>query len=61
VGPERPRVVNGLVNAAVKAKTWTARRDALIVAARDRGETLRQIGEQAGLTHAAVAKIVKRR
>ena len=47
-----------LSEAAEKARDWTEVRNIRIRRARDAGLTLRQIGEEAGLTHAAIAKIL---
>lgn len=47
-----------LRNAAKKAREWTIRRDNLIRAQHAAGVSLRAIGEEAGLTHTAIAKIV---
>lgn len=43
-----------------RADEWTAKRDAAIVAAHRSGDSLRQIADAAGLSHAGVDKIVKR-
>lgn len=45
---------------AKKAREATAKRDAAIRQMRDEGSSLRSIAEAAGLTHTAVAKILKR-
>ena len=45
---------------AKKAREATARRDEAIRRMRDEGATLRAIAEAAGLTHTAVAKILRR-
>ncbi len=50
----------GLRQAARRARLWTARRDLLIRQAHDDGLSLRAIGEVAGLSHTAIAKILAR-
>lgn len=45
---------------AKKARYYTHLRDAAIHAMHAEGASLRQIGEAAGLSHTAIAKIVKR-
>ena len=47
-----------LSEAAEQARDWTEVRNIRIRRAREQGLTLRQIGEEAGLTHAAIAKIL---
>lgn len=47
-----------LSNAAKKAREWTMKRDDLIRVAYHDGLSLRAIGDEAGLTHSAIAKIV---
>lgn len=47
-----------LRRAAKKAREWTIRRDDLIREMHANGSSLRAIGEEAGLTHSAIAKIV---
>lgn len=49
-----------LSTAAHKAREWTERRDALIRSARKTGRSLRDIAEEAGISHTAVAKILSR-
>lgn len=49
-----------LSKAAAKARGWTARRDALIRAGRNEGQSLRALAAEAGLSHTAVAKILAR-
>lgn len=51
-------IVSDLSTAAKKAREWTLKRDALIRQQYDAGLSLRAIGEEAGLTHSAIAKIV---
>lgn len=45
---------------AHEAKAWTAMRDEAIRQMRKEGASLRAIAERAGITHAAVARILKR-
>ena len=52
------REVSELSEAAEQARDWTEVRNIRIRRAREQGMTLRQIGEEAGLTHAAIAKIL---
>lgn len=52
--------MNDLRNAATKAREWTARRDALIRQAHAAGLSFRAIAVDAQMTHAGVAKIVKK-
>ena len=49
-----------LTSWARKAREATARRDELIRQMRGEGATLRAIAEAAGLTHSAIALILKR-
>lgn len=46
--------------AAQKARHWTERRDALIRQRSAAGDSLRTIASEVGLSHSAVAKILKR-
>lgn len=55
-----PTTAQALASQARKAREAVARRDALIHQMRDEGSTLRSIAEACGLTHTAVAKILKR-
>lgn len=45
---------------AAKAREWVELRDQAIRAAVNDGATLRAVGDAAGLSHTAVAKIVRR-
>jgi lambda repressor-like predicted transcriptional regulator len=54
------RLLERLAAEADEARTATIKRDRLIVELRRRGVSLRQIGEAAGLTHAAIARIERR-
>ena len=54
------RLLERLQDAAFEARQATEKRDRLIVELRQRGVSLRQIGEAAGLSHAAIAKIERR-
>lgn len=45
---------------AQEAKTWTSMRDEAIRQMRAEGASLREIAKLAGLTHAAIARIVAR-
>lgn len=45
---------------ARRAREWTDKRDAAIVEAHRAGDSLRQIADAAGLSHAGVDRIVKR-
>ena len=56
----RSRGMSELTNAAKKARDWTVKRDALIRERHAAGVSLRAIGEEAGLSHSAIAKIVER-
>ncbi len=47
-----------LANAGDKAREWTENRDNMIREAKAAGWSLRAIGEQVGLSHTAVRKIV---
>lgn len=49
-----------LREAAVQIVKWTARRDDLIREAHANGSSLRDIATQSGLSHAGVAKIIRR-
>lgn len=53
-------VARRLSAAARKQREWTERRNEAIVQAHADGASLREIAEQVGLAHSAVAKIVKR-
>lgn len=53
-------VVTALSNAAKKARLWTERRDRLVRQLHSDGQSLRAIAEQAGMTHAGIARIVKK-
>lgn len=55
-----PLAMKDLRTAAKKAREWTTRRDALIRQQYAAGASLRAIGEEAGLSHTAIAKIVAR-
>ena len=44
----------------VQIGKWVAKRDRLILAARNEGYSLRVIADAAGLTHTAIAKICAR-
>lgn len=48
-----------LRRAADSARDWTDKRDALVVAARGEGASLREIAELVGLTHPTVARICR--
>lgn len=49
-----------LAQCQVQIAKWVAKRDRLIREARKEGWSLRAIGEAAGLTHTAIAKILAR-
>lgn len=52
--------LSAVTSAADKARDWTRRRDLRVRAAISAGASLRAVGAAAGLSHTAVAKIVKR-
>jgi hypothetical protein len=54
------RLLERLQDIAYEAREATEKRDRLIVKLRRRGVSLRQIGDAAGLTHAAIARIERR-
>jgi hypothetical protein len=54
------RLLERLQDIAYEAREATEKRDRLIVELRRRGVSLRQIGDAAGLTHAAIARIERR-
>jgi hypothetical protein len=54
------RLLERLQDVAYEAREATEKRDRLIVELRRRGVSLRQIGDAAGLTHAAIARIERR-
>jgi lambda repressor-like predicted transcriptional regulator len=49
-----------IADAAAKSREWTERRNALIVQAHKDGASLRKLADLTGLSHTAIAKIVKR-
>lgn len=49
-----------LAQCQIQIAKWIAKRDKLIRAARAEGQPLRAIGEAAGLSHTAIAKILAR-
>jgi hypothetical protein len=49
-----------LAQCQVEIQKWTDLRDRLIREARDAGRSLREIGDEAGISHTAVAKILAR-
>lgn len=49
-----------LAKAAQQARDATARRDRLVVEQRAAGKTLREIAEEAQLSHTAIARILER-
>lgn len=60
VVPVDPALARHLSRAGDKSREWTARRDDLIRDAVKAGGSLREVAELVGLSHTAVAKIVKR-
>lgn len=48
----------GIARASEKAREWTDARNRRIRTASEEGVSLRDIGQWAGLTHTAIAKIV---
>lgn len=52
--------LSSVASAAQKAREWTERRDRRIRSAVAAGSSLRTVGEAAGLSHTAVAKIARR-
>lgn len=55
-----PDTVRDLTRIGAKQREWTDKRNAAIVQARRDGASLREIGEAVGLSHSAVARIVKK-
>lgn len=58
--PVDPAHARKLASAAAKAREWTETRDRLIVEAVAAGGSLREVAETVGLSHTAVAKIVRK-
>lgn len=58
--PVDPADARKLAGAASKSREWTEQRDRLIVEAVQAGGSLREVAETVGLSHTAVAKIVRR-
>jgi hypothetical protein len=52
--------VTALARAAEKAREWTLRRNTIIRQEHEAGRSLRAIATDAGLTHGAIAKILKK-
>jgi len=57
-GPDQAKALADLRKAADKMEAWHERRDALVIAARESGASLRQIGSAAGMSAPGVNRIV---